>query len=117
MYLLRLDSRSRSRFLQIKQPMAIPPAFLQAAVDGVPFPPLFENLLLGAEPVLFVLAGFTTTAFVELIGPLSDHVVGWGSAWHHRHLARRAFRADRSLWRRLCVSLAINHRKPPGAAD
>ena len=38
-------------------------------------PLVFEDLLLGAEPVMFVLAGFTTTAFVQLIGPLSYHVL------------------------------------------
>jgi len=30
----------------------------------------FEELLLGAEPVPFVLAGFATPAFIEFIGPL-----------------------------------------------
>jgi hypothetical protein len=35
-----------------------------------PLPPLrFENLLLGSGPVLFVLGGFTTTAFIQFVGP------------------------------------------------
>jgi len=58
--------------------MAIPSAFQQSegwTVDVVPLPLLFEDLLLGAEPVLFVLAGFTTTALIQLIGPLSYHVL------------------------------------------
>ena len=35
----------------------------------------FEDLLLGAEPVLFVAAGFTTAAFIQLIGPVSYPVL------------------------------------------
>src|ERR1035438_6925618 len=35
----------------------------------------FEDLLLGAEPVLFVLARFTTAAFIELMGAFSYPVV------------------------------------------
>jgi hypothetical protein len=30
-----------------------------------------EDLLLGAEPVLFVLAGFVTAVFIQFVGPLS----------------------------------------------
>ena len=30
---------------------------------------LFEKLFLGAEPVLFVLAGFAATTFIEFVGP------------------------------------------------
>ena len=54
--------------------MAIPSAS-RAAVDVVPLPLVLEDFLLGAEPVLFILAGFTTTAFIQLIGPLSDPVL------------------------------------------
>jgi hypothetical protein len=36
--------------------------------DVVPSSLLFEDFLLGADPVLFVLAGFTTTRFIQLIG-------------------------------------------------
>jgi hypothetical protein len=37
---------------------------------GPLLPPLrFADLLLGSEPVLFVLAGLTTTAFIEFVGP------------------------------------------------
>jgi len=70
MYLLRLDSKARSRSLQIKQSMAIASAVQQihGSVDEVPLllPLLlaFEEFLLGAEPVLFVLARFTTPAFI-----------------------------------------------------
>jgi hypothetical protein len=32
---------------------------------------LFEDFPLSAEPVLLVLIGFTTTAFIQLVGPLS----------------------------------------------
>ena len=40
----------------------------------LPLPPLrFEDLLLGSEPVLFVLAGFTTTAFIQFVGPHPYH--------------------------------------------
>jgi hypothetical protein len=47
----------------------------RAAMDVVPSQLRIEDLLLGAKPVLFVLAGFTTTVFIQFIGPLSDHVV------------------------------------------
>jgi len=41
------------------------------AVD-IPFLSLLlEELPLGAEPVLFVSAGFAATTFIEFIGPLS----------------------------------------------
>ena len=36
----------------------------QVAVDVVPLPLLFEDLLLSAEPVLFVLAGFKAAVFI-----------------------------------------------------
>lgn len=45
------------------------------AVEVVRLPILFEDLLLGAEPIQLILTGFTTAAFVELIGPLSYHVL------------------------------------------
>ena len=35
------------------------------AVEVVPLRPVFEDLLLGAKPILFVLAGFTTTVFIR----------------------------------------------------
>jgi hypothetical protein len=34
-----------------------------------------EDLPLSVEPVLLVLAGFTTAAFIQLIGPLSNPVL------------------------------------------
>ena len=34
-----------------------------------------EDLPLGAKPVLFLLTRFTTTAFIQRIGPLSNHVL------------------------------------------
>jgi hypothetical protein len=57
-----------------------PPAAPTVAVDGVPLPPRFQDLLLGVDPVLFVLAGFTTTAFIQLIGPFSNPVLCWDGA-------------------------------------
>ena len=73
--------------------------------DVVPSSLLLEDFLLGADPVLFVLAGFTTTAFIQLIGPLSYCVLGWDGVWHHPHVARRAFRDDDNCWLRFRVNL------------
>ena len=36
--------------------------------DEVSLPPRLEDLLLGTKPVLFVLSGFTTAAFIQLVG-------------------------------------------------
>jgi hypothetical protein len=44
-------------------PLAIPIA-LKVGRDPVPLAALFEDLLLGAEPILLVLAILTTAAFV-----------------------------------------------------
>ena len=41
----------------------------------VPLALRFEDFLLGAEPILFFLAGFATTAFKELVGTLSYPVL------------------------------------------
>ena len=68
-------------------------------VASLPLP--VENFPLGVEPVLFVLAGFTTTAFIQLIGSLSNPVLCWDGVWHDRHPARRAFRAHDDLRLRL----------------
>ena len=43
----------------------------------VPLPDLVEDVLLGSEPILLGLAVLTTSAFVQVIGPLSDLVLGW----------------------------------------
>src|ERR1035441_3166280 len=83
LYFLQRYSKACSRSLQIEQSMVIPPALQQpprVAVDGVPLPPRFQDLLLGVDPVLFVLAGFTTTAFIQLIGPFSNPVLCWDGA-------------------------------------
>src|SRR5579862_232688 len=63
-------------------------------VVPLPLPLLFRDLLFGAEPVLYILAGSTITAFIELIRPLSYFVLQWDSACHHGYLGGRAFRAD-----------------------
>jgi hypothetical protein len=48
----------------------------RVSVHGGPFTALpAQHLPLGVEPVLFVLAGFTTTAFIKLIGTLSNPVL------------------------------------------
>jgi len=102
MYWPRLDSKARSRSLHIEQSTAIP--------SSRRLSPLFEDLLLGAEPVLLVMAKSTATGFIQLIGPLSDPVLGWDSACHlYRHLARRTFRGDGNLWLRSIVTFGINH--------
>src|SRR5438270_12917774 len=101
MYLPRLDSKTRSRSLQIKQAMSIPSAFQQSegwTVDVVPLPLLFGDLLLGAEPVLFFLGGFTIMALIQLIGPFSYYVLCSESVWHHRDLGIWAFGADDTRW-------------------
>jgi len=46
-----------------------------AAVDVRLLSPLFEDFALRAEPILFGLAGFTTSAFIQFIGPLSYPVL------------------------------------------
>jgi hypothetical protein len=53
--------------------MAIPSAFqpIHGLRRRCPLPLPLEDLLLGAEPVLLVLAGFVTAAFIQLVGPLS----------------------------------------------
>jgi len=45
------------------------------AVDVHLLSPLLEKFLLGAEPVLLVLAGFTTADLIQLERPLSDLAV------------------------------------------
>ena len=52
------------------------PADPGVAVDVIPLPLLSKDLLLCAEPILLVLAGFTTTDFVQLIGSRSYDALG-----------------------------------------
>ncbi len=53
---------------------SIPPE-PRVAEDVFLLPLLSEDLLLCAEPILLVLAGFATTDFVQLVGPRSYHVL------------------------------------------
>jgi hypothetical protein len=69
----------------------------------------FEDLLLGAEPVLFFLARFTASVLIELISSRSYPVLRWDSVWHHCHLARGAFRSNGNLCLPLFGSLRIVH--------
>jgi hypothetical protein len=55
----------------------------------LPLPPLrFENLLLGSEPARFVLGGFTTTAFIQFVGPRPYQVLPWHCFCKRLSLAR-----------------------------
>ena len=76
----------------------------------LPLPPLrFEDLLPGSEPVLFVLAGFTTTAFIQFVGPHPYHYLVMGQCLASRQVARGALRAAESLRNRLFVRIGIDH--------
>jgi len=82
----------------------------------LPLPHLrFENLLLGSEPVLFVVADFTTTAFIEFVGSRPYCVLCWDSVWHHRQVGGRLLRVAESLGYRLFVRIGIDHGLPVGA--
>jgi hypothetical protein len=48
---------------------------------------LLEKLFLGAEPVLFVLAGFAATTFIEFVGPFPNLVLGRSIVWHQSRYA------------------------------
>jgi hypothetical protein len=66
-YPASLNSNTRVSSLHCKQVMGIPlaiPIALKVGRDPVPLAALFEDLLLGAEPILLVLAILTTAAFV-----------------------------------------------------
>jgi len=69
---------------------------------------LFEELFLGAEPVLFVLAGFAATTFIEFVGPFPNLVLWRSIVWHHRQLGGRVFRCN-SVLLRLLENLRIEH--------
>jgi len=73
----------------------------QAAIRVMDSLPLSsEDLLLGAEPILFAFAGFATATFVQRIGALSYavHYLCWESRLHGHHLIRRiALSKDRLL--------------------
>jgi len=82
----------------------------RAAVEWGGLLPLpFKDLPLGAEPVLLVLAGFSTASLVQFVGPRSYLLVRWDALWHQSHVASRAFRTNENLWLRLFLSLMIDH--------
>jgi hypothetical protein len=77
-----------------------------------PLPLQLDELSLGPEPVLLVLAGFSTSSFVQLVGTFSYRVVCGDIPWHHRHFARVSC-PDNSFGLRLLVSLGITQEASP----
>jgi hypothetical protein len=70
-----------------------------------------EDLLLGAEPILFVMARFATAEFVKFIGaiPYPGRLLRWKSIWHHCCCRNGGLRNDSSIWLRLFVRLGNDH--------
>ena len=67
--------------------------------------------MLGAEPILFVVAVFATTDFIQLIGSLfyPGCLLRWKSIWHHYRCIEGSLRGESNIGLRLFAHLGNGH--------
>jgi len=75
-----------------------------------------ENLLLRAEPVLFVLTRLTTSALKQFIGPRSYLVLWWDRGLHRQPILSQVLRANNLSEPWLFWTVGIDHGKTSSAA-